>query len=118
MEPTNRWQIDDNNHPYFDGDLHEAKAKDTLQVVTAYEMRPVAAEMERELLKFIEDELAFRGSIQQLAAKVARGHLGQDRPLNDDDREYYELCDLIVAYIRRMMIRGIKQGLDSGLLRR
>lgn len=118
MSPNNRWQIDDNGRPYFDGDLHQASAKDTLQVVTAHEMRPVAAEMERELLAFMENELAFRGNIQALAAKIARGRLGEDRPLHDDDREYYALCDLIFGYIRRMMIRGLQNELDRGLLRR
>lgn len=118
MNNSNRWQVGDHGRPYFDGDLHQATAKDTMLVVTAHELRPLAKEIETQLEAFLENEVHFRGAVGQIAAKIARGRLGQDRPLNDDDREYYALCDLLVTRITNTVLRGASTELDRSLLRR
>jgi hypothetical protein len=48
-----------------------------------------------ELHEFVATQLLFRGSISVMIAEIAQSIMGRERPLHEDDQEYYAFCDYL-----------------------
>jgi hypothetical protein len=96
--------------PYFDGDKSTMTADEAMVFVNRWDYRKVVEATKPALVEFARNELFFRSNeIGIVIAGIARSIMGQDRPLHEDDREYYALCDRIF----QRLITAVETALDD-----
>jgi hypothetical protein len=71
------------------------------------QVRRVAKVVDAVLCDLLDNEIFLRESVQFAVGGVAREILGRDRPLNDDDRVYFEFCDRLGDLVRRRIEAAI-----------
>jgi hypothetical protein len=93
--------------PHFVGDKHTMTADEGAEFITSRAERRVAISVEHNVIEFLATQLYFRGAISEIVAEEAREIMGHDRPLSDDDVEYYKLCERIFNSVVNRLHRAI-----------
>jgi hypothetical protein len=97
--------IEGSSLPHFTGEPGTMTADEAQELVAMRDLAPVAEEMQRLLELYMREKLPFEVSTSRVARKV----MGNDRPLHDDDSEYFDFCDRVYDMIRRRIEIGINE---------
>jgi hypothetical protein len=75
-----------------------------------HDLRRVAEAAKPALIQFARNEFFFRSNeIGITVAQIARSIMGQNRPLNEDDQEFYAFCDMIF----NKLVYAVETSLDE-----
>lgn len=90
---TGRVKYDENGHASFDGDVNTMTEAEAVQMLNVRDLRPAADAIAAKMHDYVSYSLYFQDGVGSEIAKQARKIMGEDRPLNDDDTEFYSFCD-------------------------